>query len=113
MSFDDLISGINDSCLDCFAEKALFIARFSNPGAPAATIRGIKFGSIEPDENDYGDGSASARFDVQESAFEIKPTKGDQIVFEATHTYDIGRIEADAGILQLFLKYREKYAVEG
>jgi hypothetical protein len=92
MSFEDLVGGVNKSCLGSFGREFTFTpASSSEP----ITITGILEAGAEQEETAPGDGSTYARLWINAADISPAPQRGDEIS-SATTVYKIVRMQEDA-----------------
>jgi hypothetical protein len=111
MSFENLIDGVNKSCLDTFGQTFIFTqaATEEEPNPTPQTITGILESGFEPEDRPPGDGSTYARLWMNAADLTTPAEKGDE-VSSATFVYKIVRMEEDAGG-GLWLMLRQDRAV--
>ena len=98
MAFDDLLAGINESCLSAFGQDFTFTrgTYSEEPYEEPLTVAGILESGVEPEEGAPGDGTVYARLWIQASAIDPAPEKGDEFA-NATTVYKIMQLQQDAG----------------
>ena len=95
MSFDEDLDGLNNACLDVFAEREPFLFTPADSGEPQQ-IRGILDTGVEPEDAPPGDGSTYATLWFKNQGVAPAPVVGDEIA-SGTTVYKVVRLRKDAG----------------